>query len=335
MCYCNERTLGLKMKDLLSILDNFSLKRIAIVGDMMLDHYLEGKSTRTSPEAPIPIISVEKEWFAPGGAGNTAINIAQLGAKPTLFGRLGNGAEADILLKKLMQGGVRVDALPGVARTITKNRIMVDRKHFTRFDCEFEGSTDYISEFLEKSSLQNFYTFTFDGDYSAVLISDYAKGFITENIAKEVLRIAKEQNKIVIVDTKPKHFWWYKGVFCIKPNKSEAEEFSKIQIESLEDAERAGKYIKKVLGSNVLLTLGPMGMILFEEERTTHFSSSAKEVFDVTGAGDTVLATFGLGLASGASMRQAADLANHAAALVIAKSGTTSVSLEELKKSLT
>lgn len=321
------------MKDLLSVLDNFSSKRVAVIGDLMLDHYFEGRIDRTSPEAKIPIISIENEWFAPGGAGNTAANVAGLGAQAVLFGRLGDDKEADILLKKTMGAGIRVDALPDSVKTITKNRILVEGRHFARYDCEFGSSASPISEPFEKRSRDVFNQFCFNGDYDGILISDYAKGFVTESMAKQILERAKEQKKMVIVDTKPKHFRWFKGCYCIKPNKAEAEEFSRIKIESLEDAEKAGNFIKKILETNVLLTLGPMGMMLFEEERTTHFTSSAKEVFDVTGAGDTVLAVFSLALMAGASMRQAADLANHAAAIVIAKPGTTSVTLEELKNS--
>lgn len=322
------------MKDLSLVFDEIPKKRVAVVGDLMLDHYFEGRTDRTSPEAQIPIISVAKEWFSPGGAGNTAANVAGLGAQAVLFGRLGDDKEADILLEKAMHAGVRVDALPDSVKTITKNRIIVGGRHFTRYDCEFNGSALPISEPFEKRSWEVFNQFCFNGDYDGILISDYAKGFVTESMAKQILERAKEQKKVVIVDTKPKHFRWFKGCYCIKPNKAEAEEFSRIKIESLEDAEKAGNFIKKILETNVLLTLGPMGMMLFEEERTTNFTSSAKEVFDVTGAGDTVLAAFSLAFTAGASMRQATDLANHAAAIVIAKPGTTSVTLGELKNSI-
>lgn len=325
----------LTMKDLFSVLGNFSSKRIAVIGDIMLDHYLEGKFTRTSPEALTPIVLVEKEWFAPGGAGNTAMNIRRLEAKPLLFGRMGNDAEAVMLLEKFTDADVQLDTLPDSIKTITKNRIIVEKQHVTRFDCEFKGSKSDVSKLLEGRFLDIFKLFSARGDCDAILVSDYDKGLITENMARGLVDIAKKRQKVLIVDTKPKHFLWFRGCYCIKPNRIEAEEFSGVKIESHEDAKKAGLKIKKELETNVLLTLGSMGMMLFEEGGSiTHFTSSAKEVFDVTGAGDTVLATFGLALASGASMRQAADLANHAAAIVIAKQGTASVSLEELKKSI-
>ncbi|MEK7502859.1 MAG: PfkB family carbohydrate kinase [Patescibacteria group bacterium] len=321
------------MKDLLSILACFSSKRVAVLGDIMLDHYLEGRATRMSPEADIPIISVEKEWFALGGAGNTAANIASLGAEVILFGQVGvdNFGKQ---IKENMPSGVNGkgiffnDSRP----TIRKIRILVDGKHIVRADKD--GDCSYIEEKLESDA-----TWYFDSAIpvfapDAIIVSDYKKGFVTEKLAREVMAIIQREQKMLIVDTKPKHFLWFRGCHCIKPNKVEAEGFTGVKIEDLESAEKAGNIIKKRLETNVLLTLGHMGMMLFEEERTTHFSSNAKDVFDVTGAGDTVLAVFGLALASGASLRQAADLANHAAAIAIAKVGTSRLSLEELKNSI-
>ena len=318
------------MKDLLSILDEFPKKRVVVIGDIMLDHYLEGKQTRMSPEASIPIISVEKEWFTPGGAGNTAVNIASLGAKASLIGRIGvddNGKTTDNLLFGL---GVDTKGIFGCGATTTKFRILTDGKHFARADKD--GNCSYVDEKFEDNLLGFFLSMMIV--CNAVLISDYGKGLVTEGLARTIVQITREHKKMLIVDTKPKHFEWFKGCYCIKPNKVEAEEFTGVKIESISDAEKAGNIIKQKLEANVLLTLGSMGMILLEEERTTHFTSNAKDVFDVTGAGDTVLAAFGLALASGANMRQAADLANHAAAIVIGKHGTASVGLEELKNSL-
>lgn len=318
------------MKDLLSILEEFPKKRVMVIGDIMLDHYLEGKSTKTSPEAPILIISVEKEWFAPGGAGNTAVNATSLGAKAVLVGEIGADDQGKIIDKLLFGFGVSTAGLFGESATIVKFRILHDGKHIMRADKD--GLCKYADE-ATSDKLQNFLMEEIE-NCDAILVSDYAKGIITEKFARDLVWITQKHKKMLIVDTKPKHLWWYEESFCIKPNKIEAEEFSKIKIESMEDATKAGNFIKKVLKTNVLLTLGSMGMILFEEEKTTRFSSNAKDVFDVTGAGDTVLAVFGLALASGASMTQAVDLANHAAAIVIAKSGTASVTLEELKNSI-
>lgn len=316
------------MKDLLSVLEEFPKKRIAVIGDIMLDHYFEGKITRISPEAPIPIILVENEWFAPGGAGNTAVNAADLEATALLVGRVG-GDIAGIRVLVGLEKKVNTNHVLIVGETIEKMRGLTTQRQVARFDKEKNFFLDHIQE----DKIIKFISGNIR-DWDAILISDYEKGFIYEYFARELVRVAKEHQKMLIVDTKPKHFLWFKGCYCVKPNKVEAEEFTGIKIEDLESAERAGFEIKKRLETNVLLTLGSMGMMLFEEERTTHFTSSAKEVFDVTGAGDTVLATFGLALASGASMRQAADLANHAAAIVITKPGTASVSLEELKKSI-
>lgn len=322
------------MKELSLVFDEIPKKKIAVIGDIMLDHYFWGKWGKASLEAPSRVISVKNESFVPGGAGNTAVNVSALGAKSVLLGRFGNDTEADILLEKLKQAGVILDALPDSVKTITKNRVIVDGQQNVRFDCEFEESNFQISESFEKKSINLLLRLLELDDYNAILISDYNKGFVTEKIVQEILRVATKRNKVVIVDTKPKHFEWFKRCYCIKPNKVEAEEFTGIKIENLKDAEKAGLEIKKRIETNVLLTLGSMGMFLFEEERITHFSSFANNVFDVTGAGDTVLAAFSLALVAGASMRDAAALANHAAAIVIGKLGTASVSLEELKKSI-
>lgn len=319
------------MKDLPSVLEEFPKKRVVVIGDIILDHYIEGKSTKTSPEAPIPIILVEKEWFVPGGAGNTAVNIRSFGASACLAGRIGSDDLMITVINLLTDYGVRGWKIfyDSGSNTVEKNRILSEGKQIARFDKE---KFDFLPESFSKDLISKLKS---EIEYfDAILISDYAKGFITEQFAQELVWIAKEHQKILIADSKPKHFLWFKGCYCIKPNKVEAEEYSGIKIETPEDAEKAGLKIKKEVETNVLLTLGSMGMILFEDERTTHFTSNAKDVFDVTGAGDTVLAAFGLALASGASMRQATDLANHAAAIVIAKSGTASVTLEELKKSI-
>lgn len=322
------------MKDLSLVFEEIPKKRIVVIGDIMLDHYFEGRIERVSPEAQIPIVSVDKEWFAPGGAGNTALNVKSLGAKTILIGWTGDDLAGKRVIIELTSGNVCCEAvlLNHSGTTIEKVRILVNGRHIARIDADgscFESGGEQLYNSINylKPRLINL---------DAILISDYAKGFVTEDFAQEILQVAKEEKKMVIVDTKPKHFRWFKGCFCIKPNKIEAEEFSRINIQSLEDAEKAGNYIKKILETNVLLTLGPMGMMLFEfeEDKLTHFSSNAKDVFDVTGAGDTVLATFALALCAGASMRQAADLANHSAAIVIGKPGTSSVSLEELKKSI-
>lgn len=321
------------MKNSLNILEEFPKKKVAVIGDIITDHYLFGEWGKNSPEAPFRIVSVKGEKFVPGGAGNTAVNVAGLGSGAYLIGQIGKDEiglkvyRALLFLNKnVYPQGVLKSAL---CRTSEKLRILVDGVQVVRADTEEifsheEDSEDKTIEFI----LQNVENF------DAILVSDYAKGFVTENIAKEVLRIAKEWNKIVVVDTKPKHFEWFKGCYCIKPNKVEAEKFTGIKIEDLKDAERAGQKIKKDLETNVLLTLDSMGMILFEEECTTLFSSLAKDVFDVTGVGDTVLATFSLALVAGASMKDAAALASRSASIVIAKSGTAHVSLEELKKSI-
>lgn len=316
------------MKEIFSILNDFKKKKIAVIGDIMLDHYLEGMSSRVSPEAPIPVILVKKEWFAAGGAGNTAVNIVELGGRVVLFGTIGEDQAGFWLHDEFLRRKIENKAGTMFGKTIEKLRIYLNGKQVVRADKDdffcpegWQKNTEALVGLdIEK--------------WDAVLVSDYDKGFVNEHMARELVCITKENKKILIVDTKPEHFLWFKNCYCIKPNKVEAEKFTGIKIEELEDAEKAGLRIKKELQANVLLTLGSMGMMLFEEECTTHFSSNAKDVFDVTGAGDTVLAAFALALSSGANMKQAVDLANHAAAIVVGKSGTAPVTLDELKNSL-
>ena len=318
------------MKDLHAIADEFPLKSVLVVGDTLLDHYFEGTVARMSPEAPIPIISVEKEWCAPGGAGNTAVNLKALGANEVrLVGMIGNDDRGRIVYNLLENKFVSLSMWRRF-RTIEKMRGIAGGKHVARFDVE---TIHYIDQATETGIV--YFLPQRIATSNIVLVSDYAKGFITESMARELVRIAKDQQKLLVVDTKPAHFKWFKGCFCIKPNKTEAEEFCGMKIESYADAEKAGNMIKKALDTNVLLTLGPMGMMLFEYVSVTRFTSNAKEVSDVTGAGDTVLAAFGLSLASGASLRQATDIANHAAGIVVGKQGTATVTLGELKRSMT
>lgn len=323
------------MKNLLNILDRFSYKNIIVVGDIMLDHYLEGKFTRMSPEAPVPIILVEKEYFVPGGAGNTAVNIQGLGAQAILIGRTGDDLAGKRVKNELLDDGVNCNSIFfGDSDTVEKIRIISNGKHVVRADQD--GHCSYINDEITDEFVDKLIGFLKSkiSICDAILVSDYKKGLITEKFAKELVHIAKKHKKMLIVDTKPEHFLWFKGCYCIKPNRIEAERFTGIKIESLEDAKNAGNFIKKAMDARVLLTLGFMGMMCLEEDGVDHFASYAKDVFDVTGAGDTVLAAFSLALLSGATLVEATDLANRAAAIVIAKSGTASVTLEELKNSI-
>lgn len=317
------------MKNLLNILDRFIYKNIIVVGDIMLDHYFVGKpSMRMSPEAPIPINFLEKEWFVPGGAGNTAMNIKKLGAKVTLVGKVGNDSGGRIVLNHFANEFVETKTWFHFG-TIEKIRCLSDGKHIVRLDKE---CIKYLSAEIEERVI--WFLKEKIKSCDAVLVSDYNKGFITKKIAKELVRISREHKKMLIVDTKPEHFLWFKGCYCIKPNKIEAEKFAGIKIESSEDALNSGIFIRKSMDAKVLLTLGFMGMMCFGEEGVDHFASHAKNVFDVTGAGDTVLAVFSLALSSGASLVEATGLANRAAAIVIAKLGTATITLEELKNSI-
>ena len=314
------------MKNLANIVDNFSGKKIAVIGDVMLDHFLYGDIKRISPEAPAPVVLLKKESFIPGGSANAAANIRALGGQVFLMGVIGNDEASKIIKTALKKMGVTTDGLVmDLSRpTIQKMRIIAGDKHIVRVDREEIKS---INASLQVKVLKMLASRIKNLDM--VVISDYAKGMMSKSLVKNIIKLAKKHNKMVIADTKPSQMMHYKNVFLLKPNAKEARQMANEQ-----NLKKAGAVIQKKLQCNVVITAGVDGMMLFENDSVVHFSTKAKKVFDVVGAGDTVLSALALALAAGATLNQACVIANHAAGIVVGKIGTATVSLKELRRSL-
>ncbi|MDD5638412.1 MAG: D-glycero-beta-D-manno-heptose-7-phosphate kinase [Candidatus Pacebacteria bacterium] len=313
-------------ENILKIIDNFKNKRIGVIGDLMLDQFIWGDVERISPEAPVPVVFVEKESFVPGGAGNTANNIASLGGEAFIVGLVGKDMAGKKLEQKLQKKGINTQGLVKNDRfaTIQKMRVIARGQHVVRIDKE---NHDNLND-EEKSRVLDFISSCI-GNWDSLVISDYAKGFITEDLAKEIIKLAKKYNKFIIADAKPKHAFYFRDVSLTTPNLQEAKE-----ITGRGNIEEIGKEIQEKLNCNVLITQGAEGMTLFSGEKIKHFPVKAKEVFDISGAGDTVVAAFSLAQAVGADLETAAIIANQAAGIAVGKLGTATVSWEELKEEL-
>lgn len=313
------------------ILKEFRKKKILIIGDIILDRYIWGKVNRISPEAPVPIVEVTKEDFLLGGASNVANNIVALGGSPTIVGVIGNDRAGDVMVNLISEKRMTCDGIFRCSRpTTVKTRVIAHNQQIVRFDKEdkekiegkvLEDTIGYIRAVLP--------------EHDAVIISDYKKGVISRDLIKEVLKSSKNHNVFVSVDPKVGHFHLYKNVSLITPNLNEASIASGIVIEDEKSLILAGKRLLKKLQCNaVLITRGEQGMTLFEKNKVAHIPTIARDVYDVTGAGDTVIAAFTLAYASGANMEEAAIIANHAAGIVVGKIGTAVATPDEIKKSL-
>ena len=322
------------MNNLLKVIEQFKNKKILILGDVMLDKYIWGDVSRISPEAPVQIVNVTGESYVPGGAANVANNIAALSAKSFIVGVVGNDNTKKELIKELEKRNVDVNGLiiDENKRTIRKVRVFGRNQQLLRFDYEKKGYVDANTE----NSIFDFVSKKLD-EIDAIIISDYAKGTITKNLMEKLIALCKEKNKIVVIDPKPKHKGFYKNATLITPNHKEAHEMTGLAEEYLSDVdiEKMGKKLLGELNSTILITKGEKGMSLFEkDEKVTIIPTFAKEVYDIVGAGDTSAATLTLALASGASFGEAAVIANHAAGITVGKIGTSTVSIEELRKSI-
>ena len=316
--------------NLLRYLDDFSSKRILVVGDVMLDKYIFGRVHRISPEAPVPIVVVENEKYVPGGAANAANNIASMGAKAFLLGIVGDDSARDTLIRESQKRAIDTGHLivSGKKPTTQKIRTIGNKHQLLRIDYENkEEIDDDVARLARKLDRID--------RIDAVIVSDYAKGTVTRRLMTAVKAYARDNDLLLLVDPKPCHKALYRGVSLVTPNRREAEEMSGIPIESESDLERAGKAIIDDLGCNVLITRGEEGISLFEGDRIpVHIPTVAREVYDVSGAGDTVIAALALALSAGATLAEATELANHAGGIKVAKLGTSPVLNNELKSHL-
>ncbi len=316
----------LSMKE---ILKKFKDQKIAVIGDLILDKYIYGEVDRISPEAPVPIVRVLREKYVPGGAANVAANISTLGGNAYLFGIVGDDQYKDILLQKTAEMNIPTSGIftDSNKTTIRKTRVIGLNQQLLRIDHE---NTDYIETHMEEKFIKKLMEIN---DLSAILISDYAKGTITKQLMLRLVQLSKEKNISLVIDPKPKHKEWYAGLTLITPNKKEAQEMSGFMIESENDLIQAGEMLVNKFASDVIITAGADGMYVFEKTSThNHIPTKAREVYDVSGAGDTVIATLALALSSKATLKDAAILANQAAGIKVGKIGTSPIFLEELLK---
>lgn len=322
-------------KKLRQIVDKFAGKKVLVIGDVMIDKYIIGNVSRISPEAPVQVVNVTKENYVPGGAANVASNAAALGCKAVIIGLVGNDIAAEMLKNELNKRKIEPRFTVSKSKpTIQKIRVIAQNQQLIRVDYE-EGSA--LGGETENKVMESIAGSI--GKADVVIVSDYAKGIITGKMMKEIIKECNENKIPLLVDPKPQNKNLYKGATLITPNHKEASEMC--GCEDLDDCSliKAGTKLSKELDSDVLITRGEKGMSLFECKHKksceiTHVPTIAKEVFDVTGAGDTVIGTLAAAIASGASLKEAMILANHAAGIVVAKVGTATCTAEELKKDL-
>ncbi|MEW6571176.1 MAG: D-glycero-beta-D-manno-heptose-7-phosphate kinase [Nitrospirota bacterium] len=313
------------------ILNEFKKKKILVIGDLILDHYIWGKVSRISPEAPVPIVEVTDENFFLGGACNVANNIASLGGQTSVIGVVGSDRTGEIVIKMLKEKAIECSGvIYNEKPTTVKTRVIAHNQQVVRFDREDRQKIEeevfrILADDIRKQMLR----------CDAIIISDYKKGVISRRLITEVLRYSKPKKMFVAVDPKVGHFHFYKSVSLITPNINEASATSGIDINDERSLIRAGKsLLKKISCEAVLLTRGEHGMSLFRGNKVVNIPTVARNVYDVTGAGDTVIAAFTIAHASGASMEEAAVIANHAAGIVVGEIGTAVVTLDQLHKSL-
>jgi rfaE bifunctional protein kinase chain/domain len=315
------------LKRINEICSCFPQKKILIYGDIILDRYIFGQVERISPEAPVPVVKVSSEEFRLGGAGNVAANIDHLGADGLLLGIIGNdGFAAEI--RRIKKTGNLVISDPQ-NKTIIKTRIISQRQQIVRVDRE---GNIVLSAALLKQIQDTIHAAQIDG----IVVSDYAKGTVNATVMAMLKNKASAGGIPVIVDPKPPHFAFYRDVTGITPNLKEAEEMFGKTIGTDDDAAMALQRIRRKFRTQfTLITRGGKGISAAAKGcKIFHLPAFSHEVFDVTGAGDTVVAVLSLALVSGASLREAVALANAAASIVVEKVGTSQVSLEELKARL-
>ncbi len=321
-------------QSLLRIITRFHGRRILVVGDLMLDEYIRGAVSRISPEAPVPIVAVKDESCIPGGAGNVVSNLAALGAAVSVIGVIGEDEAGRRLLEQLRDRGASVSGvcIDVDRRTTQKCRVIAERQQAVRFDRESLGPLSSQTELRLIASLNDEIARA-----DAVILSDYGKGVIGPKLLSTAIASARRRAITITVDPKPEHFRKYRGVTCVTPNTVEAWSCMRREPKpGLAALVTLGHDILKVLRSrSVLITRGPDGMSLFEAAgKVTHIPTVAREVFDVSGAGDTVISTLTVALASGATLDRAAVLANQAAGIVVGKLGTATTTAEELAEAL-
>ena len=316
-----------------ALAEAFASARVLVVGDVMLDQFLIGRVTRISPEAPVPIVQFEREENRIGGAANVAHNVAALGGRVDLVGLIGADAAGTRLAGALDAHGIATSGLvQDPARpTTTKVRVVTDRhQQVARVDYEHDDETSGPIEtsLIERAS-------GLAAGAGAIVVSDYLKGAVTRRLVESLVSSSRSRRTPLLVDPKIPHLDYYKGATLVTPNHHEAEIAAHMRIRSDGDSAAAARAFRdRASCEGVLITRGEHGMWLFNGATEGPLAATAREVADVTGAGDTVIATLALALAAGATIAEAASLANHAAGVVVGKFGPATLSVDELMKAV-
>jgi D-beta-D-heptose 7-phosphate kinase / D-beta-D-heptose 1-phosphate adenosyltransferase len=316
-----------KKKTMQITIPDFSQAKILVVGDLMLDRYWHGPTSRISPEAPVPVVKIEESEERPGGAGNVALNIAALNGIPALVGLTGQDESAEILQQRLTHQGVNCQFVAlADCTTITKLRILSRHQQLIRLDFEDGFHADSGEHLLQAYQAQLEF-------HDVVVFSDYQKGTLQD--LPELIALAKGQNKKIIIDPKGNNFSIYRGATLLTPNLSEFETIVGYCENDVQLVEKAEQLCQELQLEALLITRSEKGMTLIQQgKEAVHLQTRAREVFDVTGAGDTVIATLATALSAGMDMLDATKLANLAASVVVSKVGTATVTVHELRTAM-
>lgn len=321
------------IEELKHFIDRFTETSILVIGDLILDKYIWGDVSRISPEAPVPVVEVTQETEMLGGAANVIHNIISLGGHAIPCGVVGDDQTGRKIIDKLEAMGSNADGVflePG-RPTSVKTRIIAHQQQVVRFDRES------LKE-IRRETIGNFLSFIGQqlDKIDAIIVADYGKGVISAEMMKGLGDLVRDSSVLVAVDPKTDNFKYYQGIDVITPNHHEAGSFCRINIDNETSLIQAGrKMLEELNCRSVLITQGKDGMSLFEEGgEISHIPTVARKVFDVTGAGDTVIGALSLGLASGMDLKSAAIISNYAAGIVVGELGTTTVRAEDLKRAL-
>ena len=316
------------------LFDKFNGLRILVIGDVMLDAYVMGKVNRISPEAPVPIVSLENEDARIGGAGNVALNLLALGAKPIICGVIGEDSSGDKLLNLFEKNGISTDGLVKsmVRKTTVKTRVISNKQQLLRIDSESTFPLLESEEIKLNNTIQNIINQGVDG----IIFEDYNKGVLTDSVIQNTIKIAKEKDIPTAVDPKKENFLSYKGVSLFKPNLKELKEGLNLNFDFNSNKELFEKGIEvleeKLQNEISFVTLSENGVFIKNQTEKYYVPAHMRSISDVSGAGDTVIAVATLCLISGASTKQIAEISNLAGGLVCEKSGVVSISKNDLLK---
>ncbi len=331
----------MKKNRLKKIVDKFSDIRIAVVGDLILDVYIWGKASRISPEAPVPVVQVKEKSSCLGGAANVMRNVVTLGGKIKAYGVIGDDSDGDEM--KNLFAAYNIDpsslSVDKSRRTTKKERIIASAQQLLRVDFE---DTEKLDDIIRQEMIIELKKLIASKAVDAIIFEDYGKGVLNEEMLNQIVPSAKENNIITSLDPKPGHLLKVKGLTVMKPNRSEAfaltGTFSQDNGMAVEDDKQLHAVAAQLLDEwepdYLIISLAAQGMALFRKDaEMVVIPTKAREVYDVSGAGDTVIAAFTLALSTGADPVEAAEIANHAAGIVVGKVGTVTVSKEELLES--